>query len=82
MTSVLDKHIRSLLAAAFLTAAACGTPKPAPPRVLGEAYILPEALDLRADLPRTSNVAAKVKRGEHVEIVGRRRRFVRVCAVG
>jgi hypothetical protein len=83
MISVLDrgtlgKHLRVWLVAAALAAAACGRPKPAPPRVLGEAYILPETLDLRADLPRTSSVTAKVKRGEHVEIVGRRRRFVRV----
>jgi hypothetical protein len=78
MTWVLDKQLCRLVVAAALVASACGPQKPAPARVLGEAYILPETLDLRADLPRTSAVAAKVKRGEHVEIVGRRRRFVRV----
>jgi hypothetical protein len=48
--------------------------------VLEEAYVLPETLNLRHEIAVSSGVAATVKRGERVEVIARRRRFVRVRA--
>jgi hypothetical protein len=57
---------------------ACGPPKPPPPKPIGEAYVVPEVLNLRREIPLSSGVAGTAKRGEKVEIMARRRRFVRV----
>ncbi len=48
--------------------------------VIGEAYVGPALLHLRSDIPMQSAVAATVKHGDRVEIVQRRRRFLRVRA--
>ncbi len=57
-----------------LLAAACNQGPNRPP-ALGEAYIGPATLKLRADIPLESGITATVKHGERVDIVRRRRRF-------
>ncbi|GAB4372300.1 MAG: hypothetical protein OHK0021_14740 [Bryobacter sp.] len=47
-------------------------------RVLGEAFAGPNDLALREDLSLRSQIVTKLKHGERVEVVDRRRRFVRV----
>jgi hypothetical protein len=64
-------------AALLLGAAACrNEPKRAP--ALAEAYVGPAVLNIRSDIPLDSAPVAAVKHGERVEIIGRRRRFMRV----
>lgn len=46
--------------------------------VLAEAYVGPAVLNLRSDIPLDAALVAAVKHGDRVEIVGRRRRFMRV----
>lgn len=59
----------------------CGC-KSGPPKVpaLAQAYAGPAVLKLRKDIPLRSPVAATVKHGEKLDIVGRRRRFLKVRA--
>jgi len=64
-----------LLAALFL--AACGSGERRAP-VIGEAYAGPATLSLRQDIPLRSPVVATVRHGDRLEIVGRRRRFMKV----
>ncbi len=45
---------------------------------IGEAYVGPASLRLRQDIPMQSEVVATVKHGDRVEILQRRRRFLRV----
>ena len=74
-------HITKVIcvAAALLALAACDRgPERAP--VIGEAYVGPSELRIRTDLPTQSPVAAIVKHGDRVEILQRRRRFLRVRA--
>lgn len=61
---------------------ACGC-SPAPQRevVLGEAYVGPAVLKLRRDLSANSADGATLRHGERVEIIGRRRIFVKVRSV-
>jgi hypothetical protein len=80
MIWALDRPFRLLLLAVALAAAACGPSRPPEPKTLGEAYVLPEKLHLRPEIPLTSGISATVTQGEQVEIIGRRRRFVRVRA--
>jgi hypothetical protein len=68
-----------LLVLLGLPACRSGTPR-AP--VLGEAYAGPATLGLRRDIPLQSPVVATVKHGERLEIVQRRRRFLKVRAPG
>ncbi len=51
-----------------------------PPRekAIGEAFVGPASLNLRADLAARATVAATVRHGERLEILERRRRFVNV----
>jgi hypothetical protein len=51
---------------------------PAPEPVIAEAYAGPPSLQLRSDIPSRSSVAATVNHGDRVEIIGRRRRFMKV----
>ena len=46
--------------------------------VLAEAYVGPATLNLRSDIPLDSTPVAVVKHGEKIEIIQRRRRFMRV----
>jgi uncharacterized protein YgiM (DUF1202 family) len=66
-----------LLAAAFVfLLPACARRKRLP--AIGEAYVAPISLNLRQDFAPRSNASAVVKHGEKLEILARRRRFVKV----
>ena len=49
---------------------------------IGEAYVGPAALKLRSDIPLQSKAVATVRHGDRLEILQRRRRFLRVRAPG
>ncbi|MEP7363634.1 MAG: SH3 domain-containing protein [Acidobacteriota bacterium] len=61
----------------LLALASCHT---GPPRekAIGEAFVGPVSLNLRADLAARSTVSATVRHGERLEILERRRRFAKV----
>jgi hypothetical protein len=70
-----------LLLTAALAAAGCSSgPKRQP--VIAEAYAGPAVLKVRSDFPLQSPTVATVKHGEKLEIIGRRRRFLRVRTPG
>ncbi len=50
--------------------------------VIAEAYVGPATLRLRSDIPLQSAVVATVKHGDRLQIMQRRRRFLRVRAAG
>src|SRR5436305_898402 len=56
---------------------ACRSSEPRAP-VIGEAFAGPATLALRRDIPLQSPVVATVKHGDRLDIVQRRRRFLRV----
>lgn len=60
---------------------ACRSGAPRAP-VIGEAYAGPATLGLRRDIPLQSPVVTTVRHGERLEIVQRRRRFLKVRAPG
>ena len=60
---------------------ACRSAEPRAP-VIGEAYAGPATLGLRRDIPLQSPVVATVRHGARLEIVQRRRRFLKVRAPG
>jgi SH3-like domain-containing protein len=77
--SVSSRFIPKVIWAALLLSGAVGCrnePKRAP--VLAEAYVGPATLNLRSDIPLDSTPVAVVKHGEKIEIIQRRRRFMRV----
>jgi hypothetical protein len=45
---------------------------------IGEAFVGPAALKIRSDIPLQSSTVATVKHGDRLEILGSRRRFLRV----
>jgi hypothetical protein len=55
----------------------CGQ-KPRKAPVIGTAYVGPATLSIRSDFPLQSHAVATVKHGDKLDIVGRRRRFIRV----
>lgn len=65
----------SIILFAALCLAGCGGRKV---YVLAEAYVVPEELQIRAELDPTSQVTAVLRHGDKVEIVGRKRRFAKV----
>jgi len=67
----------ALAAFAVLLASGCSNNQPRE-TVLAEAYVGPSALRLRQDLASPTADGAVLKHGERVEIIGRRRIFVRV----
>jgi len=69
------------LAFLLLGAPGCRSGEPRAPAI-GEAYAGPATLALRRDIPLQSPVVATVKHGERLEIVQRRRRFLKVRAPG
>ena len=76
---VSSRFIPKVIWAAALLSGAVGCrnePKRAP--VLAEAYVGPATLNLRSDIPLDSEPVAVVKHGEKIEIIQRRRRFMRV----
>ncbi|HXM44919.1 MAG TPA: SH3 domain-containing protein [Bryobacteraceae bacterium] len=60
---------------------ACRSGEPRAPAI-GEAYAGPATLGLRKDIPLQSPVVATVTHGDRLEIVQRRRRFLKVRAPG
>lgn len=46
--------------------------------MIGEAYVGPAVLNVRSDFPLDSKPVATVKHGEKLQIIGRRRKFLRV----
>jgi hypothetical protein len=70
--------LRSLLALLLLLITGCGDGNEE--RVIGEGFVAPATLNLRKELgPRQPSVAT-LRHGDHVEILGNRRRFVKVRA--
>ena len=55
-------------------------PRASPP--IGEAYVGPAVLNIRGDIPLQSATVATVKHGERLEILQRRRRFLKVRTPG
>ena len=62
---------------AMLGMAACGSSEPRAP-VIGVAFAGPAVLSLRQDIPLQSPVVATAKHGDRLEIIQRRRRFMKV----
>ncbi len=67
----------AVLALVILVTAACKSGESRAPAI-GEAYAGPATLGLRKDIPVQSPVVATVKHGERLEIVQKRRRFLKV----
>ena len=67
----------SLAAAVLLMLAACQSGPPKRP-VIGEAFVGPATLKIRADIPLESPTITTVKHGDRLEIIGKRRRFLLV----
>ncbi len=65
----------------WLLCAACMS-RPDREIVIAEAYVGPATLRLRSDIPLQSAVVATVKHGDRLQIVQRRRRFLRVRTSG
>jgi hypothetical protein len=63
--------------ALLLTAFGCNTQPPGPP-ALAEVFAGPSSLPIRQDIALNSAVQATVNHGERLEVLQRRRRFVRV----
>lgn len=66
------------LALAALLLVGCGGGDSERSPVIAVAYAGPATLKLRQDIPLKSPLAATVKHGDRLEIVGRRRRFIKV----
>ncbi|MFB3829855.1 MAG: hypothetical protein ACE15B_24000 [Bryobacteraceae bacterium] len=66
----------------WLALSGCGGDGERRQPVIAEAYIGPATLKLRQDIPLDSPVAATLRHGDRVEIVGRRRRFLKVRSGG
>jgi hypothetical protein len=67
----------SCVAALLAAGLGCRSGGPRAP-VIAEAYVGPAVLNVRSDFPLDSKPVAVVKHGEKLEIVGRRRKFLRV----
>ena len=67
----------AILVFLLLGMAACRSGEPRAPAI-GEAFAGPAVLSIRQDIPLQSPVVATVKHGERLEIVQRRRRFMKV----
>jgi hypothetical protein len=70
----------AMLAAAAWLASCSSNPDRAP--ALAEAYIGPAKLQLRAELVARAEAVAQLEHGDRVEIIGRRRRFLKVRTSG
>ena len=71
--------LRLALLAACLMLAACN-PTPERERAVGEAWVGPATVQIRKELNLRSAVSGTLQHGEHVELIARRRRFVKVRA--
>jgi hypothetical protein len=74
---VARSSITPVICAAALVAAACGGGSRRVP-VIAEAYVGPAVLKIRSDFPLQSSTVATVKHGERLEIIQRRRKFLKV----
>jgi hypothetical protein len=74
----LHPQRRPILLVALWLVGCSIAPERAP--VIGEAYVGPATLPLRSELAIRATVVATVKHGDKLEIIGRRRRFLRVRA--
>ncbi len=71
-----ERVVRPILLLALLVSLGCGTsPERAP--AIGEAFVGPSSLNLRQDLTPRSPVTATAKHGERLDLIQRRRRFVK-----
>jgi len=76
---VLRGSVRSLATATVLWAALSGCAQKARRApVIGTAYVGPGTLRIRSDFPLQSPAVATVNHGDKLDIVGRRRKFIRV----
>lgn len=73
----MRRPLLKIAAIGLFTLASCRT---GPPRQkpIGEAFVGPVSLNLRADLAARAAVSATVRHGERLEILERRRRFAKV----
>ena len=67
--------------AALVLLAGCRSGPPKEPAI-AEAYVGPAVLNVRSDIPTESKVVATVKHGDRVEILQRRRIFLKVRTAG
>jgi SH3-like domain-containing protein len=65
------------VAVALVILAGCRSGPPRSPSI-GEAYVGPATLKIRSDIPLQSSTIATVRHGDRLEILGSRRRFLRV----
>jgi len=75
----------AFLSSAFVALTGCSSTTEAPKetvRLLGEAYIGPYSAAIRKDISPAAPETAKLKHGDKVEIVDRRRRFFRIRTAG
>ncbi len=77
----LGSKIVPCLVLALLALAGCGPGKRVAPSI-GEAFVGPPTLKIRSDIPMQSPPVATVKHGDRLEILGRRRRFLKVRTPG
>ena len=70
-------HSITTLVLIALSVSACGPSKPHDPSI-GEAYVGPATLKIRADMTVQSASVATVQHGDHLDILQRRRRLLRV----
>lgn len=71
--------IRRLLLSAVATLVACG-PGQERERVVGKAWVGPSVVQIRKELNLRSPVSGTLQHGERVDLIARRRRFVKVRA--
>ncbi len=76
----MHKSVRGKLAAAIALLLLLAGCRGGPPHVpaIGEAFVGPATLKIRGDIPVESRPVATVKHGDRLEILQRRRRFLRV----
>src|SRR5437870_1242300 len=72
------KHLRASCVIAILLATAACKSEPQGTPAIAEAYVGPASLGIRQDITPQSSVIITVKHGERLDILQRRRRFVKV----
>ena len=78
-SALMHRIVTAVVLALLLSGCSSGPPR-APS--IGEAFVGPMTLKLRADIPVESATVATVKHGDRLEILQRRRKFLRVRAPG
>src|SRR5579863_2797872 len=80
---LLSAHIQKIGIAALAMVMLAGC-KSGPQRTpsIGEAFVGPAVLKIRADIPLESAAVATVKHGDRLEILHRRRKFLQVRTAG